>query len=694
MSRFRLYRMLWIAVVTTMIILVPQATLAATLEAYLSAPFAYALTGSSAGDALAWITDVRGVRNVYFWDGHSARAVTQFLDDDGIELSSLAFVPKTHVLVFVRGGAGDNGGGDNPNPARFVDSPARTIYTVDADAAAPPKVFATGNYPKPSPDGKSIAFISGGLNIAPVANGSHTLKVLAGRVINSDYAWSPDSTRIAFTEDHDPAAFIGILDITHSNDANARVQYVSPAFTWDYAPTWSPDGRYVASLRTPASDLDTLLPPDIGNGPWSLQVFDTLTGALQTLYSIHQQGSLGYSFFWPDLPVSGPLWWLATGTLVFPNESDGHLHLYAIDLQNAGRPQLLTPGQYDVEAAWPMLDNRELLIQSNENDLIARHIWRTNPRHAGTVAVTSGPENQWSPVPLVRGIAYVQAGYDVPPQVMVKQGTEKSLTAVAAPAQFLQARFVRPRVVSIFSADHLTIHGELFLPMRPGRHPALIFVHGGYWRQMLAGFHNIEFYAQLYESNQYYVSQGVTVLSIDYRGSTGYGYRFRNAPDIMWTGSREYQDVLAAARWLRSRPDVDSTKIGIYGLSDGGYLTALALARNSDIFKVGADFSGVHDWVTLQSTKFSTRKENALALRSSPIFYVASWRSPVYLAQGSDDRNVPFEQGLRLADALSRTHVEVEQHVYPGEVHEFTVFADLVREYNAAAQFILRHLRP
>ena len=115
----------------------------------------------------------------------------------------------------------------------------------------------------------------------------------------------------------------------------------------------------------------------------------------------------------------------------------------------------------------------------------------------------------------------------------------------------------------------------------------MIFVHGGPVRQMLLGYHYMHFYHIAYAVNQWLASQGYVVLSVNYRSGIGYGRSFRNAPNTGQRGNSEYQDVETAGKYLQSRADVDPKRVGIWGLSYGGLLTAQALARNSDIFAAG-----------------------------------------------------------------------------------------------------------
>jgi dipeptidyl aminopeptidase/acylaminoacyl peptidase len=143
---------------------------------------------------------------------------------------------------------------------------------------------------------------------------------------------------------------------------------------------------------------------------------------------------------------------------------------------------------------------------------------------------------------------------------------------------------------------------------------------------------------------------------------------------------------------------VDPSRIGLWGGSYGGYMTALGLARNSDLFKAGVDLHGVHDW---HHWTLATERDNmplypldaspavlASALSSSPIDAVASWRSPVLLIQGDDDHNVAFSESVRLAEALRAHGVEYQELILPDEIHGFLRYASWVRVYTAAANFL------
>jgi dipeptidyl aminopeptidase/acylaminoacyl peptidase len=212
----------------------------------------------------------------------------------------------------------------------------------------------------------------------------------------------------------------------------------------------------------------------------------------------------------------------------------------------------------------------------------------------------------------------------------------------------------------------------------------------------------MEYYSNAYAVNQYLAAHGFVVLSVNYRLGIGYGRAFHQAEHAGYAGAAEYQDVLAGAHFLQGLSSVDGRRIGIWGGSYGGYLTALALARNSDIFRAGVDLHGVHDWSRLMDDwlgKPGVRyekgdREQAMetAFKSSPDADVESWKSPVLLIQGDDDRNVPFQQTVDIARRLEARQVPFEELVIPNEIHGFLRHATWVKVDEATVSFLGRKL--
>jgi len=349
-----------------------------------------------------------------------------------------------------------------------------------------------------------------------------------------------------------------------------------------------------------------------------------------------------------------------------------------------------------------------MIYNSNQDDIDRRHIW--------TVAVdgsskpvrnaTRSNGSEWQPVFTSDGlIAALHADALMPPHAMLiwpQDGHAHSLLDNMLPAGFDPAALVTPQSVTITATDGLPIPTQLFLPknLTAGeRRPAIIFFHGGSRRQMLTTWHYNYYYRNAYAMNQWLASQGYIVLSVNYRSGIGYGLEFREALNYGASGGAEFNDVMGAGLYLKGRADVDPARIGLWGGSYGGYLTAMGLSRASDLFAAGVDFHGVHDWNqgirtfipeynVLDDPDFSRR-----AFASSPMATVDGWKSPVLLIHGDDDRNVSYIESINLITALRKRNVDVEQLVFPDEVHDFLRHQNWVRGYKAAADFFNRRLK-
>lgn len=422
--------------------------------------------------------------------------------------------------------------------------------------------------------------------------------------------------------------------------------------------------------------------PDAGSF-WSLAIADAATGKVHMLWTAPTgMGSRWYG------TRSRNLYWSASGALVFPWERSGWVHPYAIDAAKGGEARELTPGAFEVESYVLQADGKELIYAANAQTLENRKLWAV-PLHGGPPAILSRNGGTES-FPTLGGNEIALIASDV---------TRPAYAATIghAPVPFhtpaTLKHSVTPESVTFKAEDGVTVHAQLFRASGPAKHPALIFVHGGPRRQMLPGFHPMNYYSNAYVLNQHFAAEGYDVLSVNYRSGTGYGQAFREAPGQARDGATEYRDVIAAGRWLAARSDVDPARIGIWGGSWGGYLTALALARNSDVFAAGVDFHGVH--TLLRGVPNSLSPDAQLVARrlqwtSSPMSSMDTWASPVLLIHGDDDKNVDFDQSLLLARELAARGIPHEELVFPNERHEFLRYADWLAAYRAADAFLAR----
>jgi dipeptidyl aminopeptidase/acylaminoacyl peptidase len=395
------------------------------------------------------------------------------------------------------------------------------------------------------------------------------------------------------------------------------------------------------------------------------------------------------------------LLWTADNYLVYPWEADGWSHLYSIPA-SGGKALLLTPGQFEVEDISLTADRKSVLFASNQEDIDRRHIWTVSPTAGLPRPLTHGTGIEVGPVQTGQLIATLRSDEQTPlrPALLEQNGSLQDLAPELVPSTYPGTKFLKPEQVLFPAADGLQLHGQLFLPSGTDdgrRHPALVFFHGGSRREMLLGFHTMQYYSNAYAMNQYLASLGYIVLSVNYRSGIGYGLDFREALHYGRGGASEYNDVLGAGNYLRSRPDVDPAKIGAWGGSYGGYLTALALSRSSDIFAAGVDMHGVHEWQRAANWRPSHDPDAdaqivKTAWESSPMASIGTWRSPVLLIQGDDDRNVPFSQTVSLARALTKQGVQFEELVFPDEIHGFLLHRHWIDAYQAESEFFQRHL--
>jgi dipeptidyl aminopeptidase/acylaminoacyl peptidase len=348
-------------------------------------------------------------------------------------------------------------------------------------------------------------------------------------------------------------------------------------------------------------------------------------------------------------------------------------------------------------------DGRRVLFDSNESDIDRRHAWVVEVDGGEPRLLTPGEGLEWGPVETGAGrVAFLGSGPRAPARPFVLGTDGARLTpAGALPEGFPSTKLVTPQAVTFTASDGVRIHGQLFLPPdgpAGARRPALLFFHGGSRRQMLLGFHHRGYYHNAYAFNQYMAARGYVVLSVNYRSGIGYGLDFREAADYGAGGASEVRDVLGAGLWLAARDDVDPARIGLWGGSYGGYLTAQGLVHAPELFAAGVDLHGVHDWnVGIGNFVPAYEPENVpdvaeLAFRSSPMAHIDRWEDPVLLIHGDDDRNVRFSETVDLVRALRERSVPFEQLVLPDEVHGFLRHRSWLAAYRTSAAFLDRWL--
>ncbi len=566
---------------------------------------------------------------------------------------------------------------------------------------------------------------------------------------NSNPRWSPDGSKVAFVSNRGDHSFIGVYHVR-----SRTVSYVAPSVDFDSSPTWSPDGRRVAFIRRPGASFGQQIAQTAaaaagrggpggrggggGRGRGGPPVPPSnVPGMSRATF----QGGYTLSFWVADAaahhpgisaappPAAREFWrnqpndevftranaieW-AGDNVIFQLEPEEWIRYYSVPIDGvanaAGRassaptapnvgaglappaPIVLTPGDGMVENISLSSDGRTLFYATNAGDIDRRHVWKVPTAGGNAVQITNGTAIETYPAALASGtrIALLTADTNRPQSVGVVAANGGTVNVIfpKLSSDFPTAAHVVPQTVTLKAADGLEFHNQLFVPksIRAGeRRPAMIFVHGGPQRQMLLGYHYRHFYHMAYGVNQWLANQGYVVLSVNYRSGIGYGRSFRMAPNTSSRGNAEYQDVLAAGKYLQTRDDVDPNRIGIWGLSYGGILTAQALARNSDIFKAGVDLAGVH-------LRGSSLDPQDVGYSSSAASAISTWKSPVLLLHGDDDRNVAFSQTTGLVQLLRAHDVYHELIVFPDDVHDSLLYSRWLYTFDRMDGFLKKFL--
>ena len=699
------------------------ASTAGSVAPFISPGFPSDLVSAKKADRIAWIVYERGLRNVYAASAPDFKPVrlTKFLADDGVILSDLEISDDGAVVTFTRGSE-SNREGWIANPSSDPAGPERAIWAARTNGTGSWKL-TEGEAGALSPDGSSVAFSKDGqiyrvlLSVTQPDKAERPLIKEWGR--NTTPRWSPDGSRLAFVSARENHSYVAVYDMKARH-----VTYLAPGVDFDAGPTWSLDSKHVAFIRRPGTPFGQQAQPGVGgiggpggpaagrgrgNGGRGRGIDPTIPA--DGLYRAVFKGGYSVSLmeadvttgegheFWHNQPndktfpnINSIAW--AGDNVIFAQEPEEWIRYYSVSVAGGTTTPLeLTPGTGAVESISLSNDGKTLFYATNAGDIDRRHLWSVPTSGGSAAQITTGTEIEMYPAALASGkqVAVLTSAATRPMSVgiVARDGGTKKLIYPTLTKDYLALAQVAPEPILLKAEDGVEFHNQLFLPkdLKPGeRRPAIIFVHGGPIRQMLLGYHYMDFYHMAYAVNEWLASQGYVVMSVNYRSGIGYGKSFRTAPNTGGRGNAEYRDVLAAGKYLQTRADVDPARVGIWGLSYGGVLTAQALARNSDIFAAGVDMAGVHLWGNSLDT-------SSVSYKSSAISAIDSWKSPVLVWQNDDDRNVDFSQTIGLVDLLRTHNVYFELIVNPDDTHETLLHSRWLMTFGRMQDFLTRFLR-
>jgi dipeptidyl aminopeptidase/acylaminoacyl peptidase len=662
--------------------------------------------GAANADRIAWIDEQNDVTTLWTAKGTGGPAVkvAQAPRGDGQPLNTLSISATGKWIAW-------QSGDTSPTAYRAANpdslTPAAKMAVWAATPGGAPCRIADGQSPSLPANADRLAFkVKGDLWIANLSGNCGAMQksahlALHARTPISDFVWSPDGSAVAIQEWRGTYGYNGSYSLVGIYRLGSdRVNWMAPSFDRDVAPSWSPDGKHVAFLRLRGISYEHAINEAVDRAvPFEVMVADVAAG---TATSVWQSPGADSDFRQWNEPTTAPIRWLDSGHLLLYSEHSGWQNLYRIDLAD-GKLTDLTPGKCESEFADVSPNGQWLYVSSNCRVSMQRSLYKIDTHSGATTLLTKGDGVFTHPSVFAGGIVFRSATNRAPQTVAVLRDDGK-LIAPEGPATGPDpGAGVVVTPVHFTAADGMGIDGQLFqTPHVSGKQPAIIFVHGGPERQMLTDSHYWDFYAYYFWMNRALAAHGYTVLSINYRLGVGYGRDFRRPKNAGPFGMSEYGDVLAGAKWLQKRPDVDPARIGIWGQSYGGYLTGMALSRNSDIFKAGVAVSAVTDnafgtpEVTSMVQSYGvepSQAQSALTKNSSPIGAVDKWKSPVLIASGDDDPDVPVEESVDLASRLRARNVHVEELMFPDEQHGFVLLKNWDILFDRSQDFFDRFLR-
>ncbi|MEZ5398099.1 MAG: prolyl oligopeptidase family serine peptidase [Bryobacteraceae bacterium] len=449
-------------------------------------------------------------------------------------------------------------------------------------------------------------------------------------------------------------------------------------------PKWSPDSARIAiQMDAPLSVRQTVIAADAATGKPKVLVDEK-----------DEAWVFGSEFGWS--PDSRWLW--------FTSERDGYAHLYKVSV-GGGEAIQLTKGQFEVraerfthEAQWA---GEWIYFSSTENGPSERHLYRIRPDGTGKRQMSSGAGIHDGLVTEDGAItAWMHATLEEPLDLWV--GERRVTTSPRA--EFAGLPWPKTEFVAFPSRhDGKTVHAKLLLPpgyedAPPGkRWPCVFFVHGaGYATSVLkqwGSYHDLRFVYNTYLANKGYV-----VLDLDYRGSSGYGRDWRTGV-YLHMGGADLGDVLGAADFLKKRGTVDMARLGIWGVSYGGFMTNMAMFLSPDTFRAGSSWAAVNDWenynawYTGQRLSTPARRPEAYR-RSSPINFSRDLKNHLLIVHGMVDNNVLFQDAVQLTEKLVHEGKDFSHSYYPQESHGFVRDETWIDALRRTTEWLDRYLAP
>ena len=418
-----------------------------------------------------------------------------------------------------------------------------------------------------------------------------------------------------------------------------------------------------------------------------LMALDPFTAKLSLLNRQHDEAWVAGPGIGNYRPIAG---WINEHTFYFQSEQTGYSHLYSYDF-NTQHTVALTQGKYEIQNAVLSKNKQSFFLLTNEAHPGQQNWYQLNLNSGvkeqlthlkGTYEVNMSPDE--------KTIAYRYSFINKPWELFVQENknttTFTQITFKGASDEFKAYPWRENKIFTIKARDGQPIYARLYEPKTGTKNnAAVIFVHGaGYLQNVHFGWSNN--YPREYMFNNLLADKGYTVIDIDYRGSAGYGRDWRTGI-YRFMGGKDLDDEVDAAKFLVTNLGIDSTRIGMYGGSYGGFMTLMAMFTQPNVIKAGAALRPVTDWAAYNhgytSNILNEPATDSIAYaRSSPINFAAGLKNNLLICHGMIDVNVHYQDAIRLTQKLielGKEHWELAS--YPMEDHGFVEPSSWTDEY-------------
>ena len=486
--------------------------------------------------------------------------------------------------------------------------------------------------------------------------------------------------------------------------------YDKPEFLKDY---WNKDSPYTDQYDSPREvyflrpvfntkgDRAALVIRSMDNKDRWIASLDLDTGSLFVLDRQHDECWIGGPGIKEWKNEEGTLGWLADDeTVWFQSEESGYSHVYTFNARTKVR-KAITEGNWEVYKVQLSNDKDYFYITANREGPAERHFYRVPVSGGPLTRYTQDPGNYevfLSPNEKMLAIRYSYSNQPWELYIMPnKPGAKMHQITHSTTDAFNSYPWRDPEIIQFAARDQDTVYARLYRPSNTNeKGPAVIFVHGAGYLQNVHRWWS-QYYRE-YMFHNFLADQGYTVLDIDYRGSEGYGRKWRTGV-YRHMGGKDLTDQVDGVKFLIEHYNIDADRVGIYGGSYGGFITIFAMFKYPEIFRCGAALRSVTDWAHYNhpytSNRLNTPAEDSLAYRrSSPIYYADGLKGPLIMLHGMADTNVHFQDVVRLSQKLielGKSNWDIA--VYPMEDHGFKESSSWADEYRRIFELFEENLK-